>query len=125
MSKVRLCAEILPHRKQCSQFALRNHYFCRNHADKNRRDQTAASRAIIAQLPRMDLFEIAVTLFDTLFQLRRKHMPPLHAYAIFEAAARKLEFIMAEEAPAHFERAKSVTAPKSHPNNGLHAVSMK
>jgi len=57
VSKVRLCAEILPNRKQCTQFALRNQPFCRNHADKNRRDRTAAARRIVALIPGMDLFE--------------------------------------------------------------------
>jgi hypothetical protein len=125
MSKVRLCAEILPNRRQCTQFALRNQPFCRNHADRNRRNQTAITRQIVATVPGMDLFEVAVTLFDTLYELRRKHMPPLHAYSIFEAAARRLEFIMADEAPAHFAQAESKAARNPQPYNGLQAVPMK
>ena len=126
MSKVRLCAETLPNRRQCAQFALRNQPFCRNHADKNRRERTAVSREIVAMIPHMDLFEVAVTLFDTVFELRHKYMPPLHAYTIFEATARRLEFIMAAEAPAHFAAAtQSTPGAKSQPSNGLHPVSMK
>jgi hypothetical protein len=125
ISKVRLCAEILPNRRQCTQFALRNQPFCRNHADKNRRDQTAAARQLVATIPGMDLFQVAVTLFDILFLLRRKQMPPLHAYSTCEAAARRIEFIMAEEAPAHFARVESEAGHNPRPHNGLQAAPMK
>ncbi len=125
MSKVRLCAEVLPDRRQCTQFALRNQLFCRNHAESKQRVRTAVTREIIAMIPSMDLFEVAVTCFDVLYELRRKSLPPLHAQSVLGAAAHRLEHIMAAEAPAHFAAAEAAAAAKSQPGNGLHAVPMK
>ncbi|MBV8436229.1 MAG: hypothetical protein JOY95_01800 [Silvibacterium sp.] len=122
MSKVRLCAQILPTGSQCTQFALRGKPFCRNHADQNRRALTAASCQIVGMVPRMNLFEVALTLYNTVFELRGKYMPPLHAYAIFEAALHRLDQILVMEAPPHLDFAPPT---KPNANNGLHTAPMK
>ena len=123
MSKVRTCAQVLPHGKLCTQFALRNQAYCRNHADKNRRDRTLASRQIVALMPHTDLFEVALTLYNTIFELRGKHTPPLHAYSIFDAGIHRLDQLLTQMAPPHLDPGQS--AAKPIPNNGLQAEPIK
>jgi len=45
----------------------------------------------------MDLFELAVTLLDTTFEVQHKCLPPLHAYANFGAALARLDQLAEQE----------------------------
>jgi hypothetical protein len=53
----------------------------------------------------MDLFEVAVTLLDTTFEVQHKYLPPLHAYAIYGAAISRIDQL-AEEAWVAREQAR-------------------
>ena len=103
----RLCTEILPTGSQCQQFALRSRPWCQVHADETQRARTAHSCQLVAKIPAMDLFETAITLLETTFQVQHKYLPPLHAYAIFHAAATRLDQL-AEETWVARERARVV-----------------
>ena len=103
----RFCTEILPTGSQCQQFALRSRPWCQVHADETQRARAAHARQLVAKIPAMDSFELAVTLLDTTFEVQHKYLPPLHAYAIFEAAITRLDRL-AEEAWVVRERARVV-----------------
>jgi hypothetical protein len=105
VSKIRLCAQILPTGSQCQQFALRNRPWCQTHADETQRARAAHASHLVAKLPAMDMFEVAVTLLDTTFEVKHKYLPPLHAYAIFEAALSRIDRL-AEEAWVAREQAR-------------------
>jgi hypothetical protein len=96
MPRLRLCAEILSTGTQCTQFALRNQPWCHNHADPRRRARNNAARQLIAIIPAMDLFDVTLMLWNTVFELQRKVIPPRHAYAIFEAALFRLNQLLEE-----------------------------
>ena len=96
MSKVRLCAETLSTGNRCTQFALRNQPWCRNHADPNHRERNEAARQLIAAIPGMDLFDIAGLLGNTIFELQRKFIPPRHARAVFDASLTRLDHLLLE-----------------------------
>ena len=61
----------------------------------------------------MDMFELAVTLLDTTFELQHKYLPPLHAYAIFQAAISRIDRL-AEEAWMAREQARMAFAQTPH-----------
>jgi len=105
MSKVRLCAQILPTGSQCKQFALRSRPWCQVHDNSRQRERAAHASELVAKFPSMDLFGAAVTLLDTTFEVQHKRLSPLHAYAIFEAAATRLDQL-AEEAYIAREQAR-------------------
>jgi len=124
MSKVRLCAEILSTGRQCTQFALRSQPWCRNHADPNKRARNAAARQVIATFAGMDAFDVALTLWDTTFELQHKYIPPLHAYAIFEAAMKRLGQLL-DEAALIRQQPPAGPPANSLPNKRLHISPMK
>jgi len=95
-SKVRVCAQTLPTGSQCRQFALRNRPWCQTHARETQRLRAAHANNTVARIPGMDIFELAVTLLDTTFEVQHKYLPPLHAYAIFEAALGRLDKLAEE-----------------------------
>jgi hypothetical protein len=117
MSIVRLCAETLPDGSPCTQFAIRNQPWCRNHSFERRRQQNTVSRQIVDGIPHMDLRGVALTLWNTVFELRTRNLPPLHAYTIFDAALERL-YELTEDALSHPHRQPSPT--NSHAGNGLH-----
>jgi len=102
---VRLCAQILPTGLQCRQFALRSRPWCQVHADSRQRERAAHASRLVAKFPAMDLFEAALTLLDTTYELQHKYLPPLHAYAIFDAAVKRIDQL-AEEAYIAREQAR-------------------
>ena len=110
---VRLCTEILPTGSQCQQFALRGRPWCHAHAKSHQRERTAHARQLVAKIPAMDSFELSVTLLDTTFEVQHKYLPPLHAYAIFEAAVKRLDQL-AEEAWITRERARISAGQMAH-----------
>jgi hypothetical protein len=61
-----------------------------------RRNPAGKGSQLVAKLPEMDLFEVAVTLLDITFEVQHKYLPPLHAYAIFEAAVRRIDQLAGE-----------------------------
>jgi hypothetical protein len=81
---------------QCRQFALRNRPWCQAHAAETQRARATHASQLVAKLPEMDLFEVAVTLLDITFEVQHKYLPPLHAYAIFEAAVRRIDQLTGE-----------------------------
>jgi hypothetical protein len=111
-SRVRLCAQILPAGSQCRQFALRNRPWCQTHADETQRVRAAHANNLVAKIPGMDMFELAVTLLDTTFEVQHKYLPPLHAYAIFQAAISRIDRL-AEEAWVTREQARMASAQTS------------
>ena len=111
MSSVRLCTEILPTGNRCRQFALRGQSRCHAHSGHRNRLRNSAACRLVAAMPDMDLFEIAVMLYDTVYQVRHKVIPPLHAYAIFEAAVDRLDHLAEEAFPAHQQQ-----IPGANPN---------
>ena len=119
MSKVRLCAEILSTGKRCRQFALKGQSWCYSHADPRQRLRNADGRDLIATVSGMDLLDLTLTLYNTVYELRRKIIPPLHAYALFDAAADRLNRLIEEEQPP------IVPPPDSHSSNRLDVAPMK
>jgi hypothetical protein len=120
---VRLCAETLPTGSQCQQFALRGRPWCRAHAEPHQRERIADTRQIMSMARHMNVFAVACLLQNTLYELRTKVIPPLHAEAIFDAALARLEHLKVEEARvmlAHAERTDN-----SHQKNQLHPAPMK
>ncbi len=105
MSKVRLCAQILPTGSQCQQFALRSRPWCQVHANSRQRERADHANQVVAKFPSMDLFGAAVTLLETTFEVQHKALSPLHAYAIYEAAAKRIDQL-AEEAYIAREQAR-------------------
>ena len=114
----RLCTEILPTGSQCQQFALRGRPWCRAHAESHQRERIAHTRQIMANIPPMDFFALAVTLLDTTFAVQHKYLPPLHAEAIFDAAVKRLDQL-AEEAWITRERARISPADGSSSHERL------
>jgi hypothetical protein len=122
--KARLCTEILSAGTQCTQFALRGQPWCRSHAASSQRERNADARQLIAMIRQMNVVTVACVLQNTVYELRTKVIPPLHAQAIFDAAASRLEHLIEEHA-----QLTSTTAAhrgdKSHQNNGLQVVPIK
>jgi len=134
MSKVRLCAQILPTGSQCKQFALRSRPWCQVHADSRQRERAAHAGEVVAKFPSMDLFGAAVTLLETTFEVQHKHLSPLHAYAIYEAAATRLDqlaeeaYIAREQARIAAEQAarrQPAASVKPNQSNRLHPSPIK
>ena len=130
----RLCAEVLSTGSRCKQFALRGQHFCYAHADPMQRERNADARQLVAMIERAELFSVAVILANTVEELRAKTIPPLHAQAIFDAAAARLEQLqeqeqVQEQIPAQATSARfqppAADPGKSNLNNGLHVVPMK
>jgi hypothetical protein len=121
----RLCTEILSSGSRCRQFALKGQPFCYAHADPEQRVRNADARELIASIPDMDLFTVALTLVNTLYELRAKLIPPLHAQAIFGAAATRLEDLHDQEVLVNSKQAVATPPANSNHTNRLHAVPMK
>ena len=66
----------------------------------------------------MDIFELAVTLLDTTFEVQHKYLPPLHAYAIFEAAIGRIDQL-AEGTWLTRERTRMTSAQRPHRQPGV------
>ena len=73
----------------------------------------------------MDIFSIACTLQNTVYELHAKLIPPLHVEAILEAAITRLEQLTRDPKLAHFGRIATVPANNPLRNNQLHASQMK
>jgi hypothetical protein len=125
MPTVRLCAEILPTGSQCRQFALKGHPWCHAHYQPYRRELNADTREIVAMIPAMDLFTVTLMLANTVHTLRTKETPPLHAQAIFDASAARLERLLEEQALAALQNANPVRSGNSQQQNRLQVVPMK
>jgi len=125
-SNVRLCTEILPTGLQCKGIALKCQPWCREHATPKRRARNASTKQLIATIPNMDSFQMAFTLWNTTFELQTKVLPPLHAYAIFEAAMERLAQLTEEarlaEERARFTLAQFEFTDNPSENNRLHVV---
>jgi len=122
---VRLCTEILSTGSQCPQFALRGQPWCRAHADPHQRERNADAREIIARIQYMDIFSIACTLQNTVYELRAKLIPPLHAEAILEAATTRLEQMTRRSGSGAVGLLAAAPSDNSHRNNQLHAAPVK
>jgi hypothetical protein len=120
---VRLCPETLPTGSQCRQFALRGRHWCRAHAEPHQRERIADTRQIICMARHMNVFAVTCLLQSTLYELRTKVIPPLHAEAIFDAAVARLEHLKVEEARVML--AQAGRTDNSHQKNQLHALPMK
>lgn len=70
------------HRLAMPAFALRGRPWCRAHADPHQRERNADTREIIARIQYMNIFSIACTLQNTVYELRAKLIPPLQVEAI-------------------------------------------
>jgi len=125
MPTVRLCAEILPTGSRCRQFALKGRAWCRAHHEPYRRELTAHCRKRVAALADADLFTVALMLANTLHGLRAKETPPLHAHAIFDAAATRLEQLLEEQALEALHRTSPAQSDNPHRKNELHIAPMK
>ena len=124
-SKVRLCADILPSGRQCRQIALKDQPWCHAHLDPQKREHNAFYRQFVAAIPGMTLLSVAVTLSNTVHQLRARTMPPLHASAILDAAAFRLEELIGDLAPLQPGSDTPAEDNNSSNNKRLHAVPMK
>lgn len=122
--KARLCTEVLSFGAQCTQFALRGQPWCRAHSASNQRERNADARQLIAMIRQMNVPSITRVLQNTVCELRTKDIPPLHAQAIFDAAASRLEQLSEEQA-RRTRAAAARPGDKSHQNNGLQVVPMK
>ena len=99
VSKVRLCTEILPSGRKCRQIALKDQPWCHSHLDPQKRERNAFGRQFIAAIANMDLLSVAITLSNTVHEFRDRAIPPLHASAILEAAAFRLEELIGDLVP--------------------------
>ena len=133
-SRVRLCAQILPTGSRCGQFALRNRPWCQIHANETQRARAIHANGLVAKIPGMDMFELAVTLLDTTFEVQHKYLPPLHAYAIFEKALSRIDqlaeqaFITREQARIAAEQMAARQSParvNPNPDNRLQPSPVK
>jgi hypothetical protein len=128
---IRFCTEILPAGSHCRQFALRGQRWCHAHAAPHRREQNADARQLIAMIPSMNLFSIAISLGNTVHELRTRVITPLHAQAIFDAATTRLEQLteearlIEERALAELSRAAAASANNPYRGNQLHRAPMK
>jgi len=95
---VRLCTEILPTGSQCRQFALRGRPWCREHAEPRQRERTADSRRLVAGMPQADLLTVVCIALNAVHEFRTRVMPPLHAEAILDAAATRIEELILQSA---------------------------
>jgi|HubBroStandDraft_6_1064221.scaffolds.fasta_scaffold2688580_2 hypothetical protein len=83
--------------------------------EQGSRIRAAHANNLVAKIPGMDMFELAVTLLDTTFEVQHKYLPPLHAYAIFQAAISRIDRL-AEEAWVAREKARMMSAQTTHAN---------
>ncbi len=97
----RFCAEILATGSQCTQFARKGQPWCRNHSDPRQRERNSDARETVAMILRMDSFNVALALFNTILELRAKLIPPLYAETVFDAAAARLEHLLEQQVLAH------------------------
>jgi hypothetical protein len=115
----RYCAEILATGSQCTQFARKGQIWCRAHADPRLRERNADTRAQIAWLASANLFDIAITLGKTAYELRMKLTQPLHAQAVLDAVLARLDQITGELDP---ETLCNQSPDNSQENNDLRRV---
>lgn len=132
----RFCTEILCTGSPCTQFARKGQPWCRAHTDPDLRERNADTREVIAMIAGMDLFTVALTLCNTVYSLRTRLIPPLHAQVILDAAAARLEELTEElerlteerarlteeQEQAQFAQTAATTPNNSHGNNQLHVV---
>ena|SRR5277367_4041776 len=97
----RFCAEVLATGSRCTQFARKGQPWCRNHSDPRQRQRNADAREIGAMISKMDSFNVALALSNTLYELRAKLIPPLFAQTIFDAATARLEKLLEQQVVAH------------------------
>jgi hypothetical protein len=114
ISKIRLCAEILPTGLRCKQIALKSAPWCHSHARPEKRERTAYERYRIDMIADMDVLSVAITLSNAIHEFRDRIIPPLHAQAIFVAASFRLEELVGELADPDSEPAGT------HPDNNTH-----
>jgi len=119
MSQIRLCTEILPTGVQCTQIALRGQPWCRAHSTPNQRERNADTRRLLAMIANADLFSVAIILGNTIHELRTRIIPPLHAETIFDAAAARLDQLIAPPSRPVY------SAPDSSDEKRLHVVPSK
>ena len=86
-----LCTQLLPTGKTCACFALKGKPYCPAHRDSGVQQRTAHTRLLVESIPDMDMLSLAALLHQTVQDLRARLVPPLHAEAIFAAAANRLE----------------------------------
>jgi len=125
MPTVRFCAEILPPGSQCRQFALKGHPWCHAHYQPYRRELNADTRELVAMIPAMNLFTVTLMLANTVQTLRSKETPPLHAQAIFDASAARLERLWEEQALTALENANHIPHGNSQQQNRLQIAPIK
>ena len=113
---LRLCAETLPAGSQCKGIALKNQPWCREHSTPERRERLADSRQIAATIGQMNMVTIGCLLQNTVYDLRTKAIPPLHAEAILNAATARLEQLMVETRLAE-EQACLILAQAGYSDN--------
>ena len=111
---LRLCAETLPTGSQCKGIALKNQPWCREHSTPERRERVADSRQIAATIGQMNMVTIGCLLQNTVYDLRTKAIPPLHAEALFDAATTRLEQLTVEAAE---EQARLILAQAGYSDN--------
>jgi hypothetical protein len=87
----KLCTQILPSGKTCARFALRGKPYCPAHRDAGVQQRIAYTRLLVESIPDMNALSLTFLLHDTVQDLRAQLAPPLHAQAVFEAAAVRLE----------------------------------
>ena len=128
-SKVRLCAAILPTSNQCQQFALKNRLWCHSHAIAEKRELNEFNRQFLAAVGNMNLLQVAITLSNTIHSVRDRTIPPLHATAIFDAAAFRMEQLIGELTPVPGSAAATPPAATRNSNScqekRLHLAPMK
>ena len=113
---LRLCAETLPTGSQCKGIALRNQPWCREHSTPERRERVADSSQIIAMIGQMNMATVGCVLQNTVYELRTKVIPPLHAEAILTAANTRLEQLIVEARLAE-EQARLILAQAGYSDN--------
>ena len=125
MSKVRLCAEILPTGLQCRQIALKDKPWCHSHAGTAGRERNADGRQLVGMIANMDVFSVALVLANTVDELRGRQIPPGHAQAIFDAAAARLDQLLHPRSVPQPPPGPAIRDNNSPENKRLHFVPMK
>jgi hypothetical protein len=106
-----LCTQVLPTGKTCARFALNGRPYCPAHRDPGIQQRMAYTRMLVESVPDMDLCSLALLLFETLQDLRARLAPPLHAEAIFAAAAQHLEELQEQPAQPNLMRIGQLHQP--------------
>ena len=121
MSKLRLCAEIMPSGKQCRQIALKTGPWCHSHSTVRQRQRLAESRNLVAQISEMDLYSVVLAFGNAVQEYRERLLPPLQALAVADAVVTRLE----ELAILSGLQATATIPNKPNPDRRLHALSTK